>query len=482
MSAIKRIVGPFFLAAFLITIASTSVHSQEPPQIQEIAPREAQCGTEITLTILGTYFRQGLEVIIPEGTETIYTEVISPREIEARIHIAENIPSGPRQVELIDLATGRRVSVFERGFTIVCERQPIEPLPDLVLFGADWGFAQEGRLLQILTRIRNESDAPSPGTVVYTQSATDGWWSTEAHVPALRGGDEVTITLELGIPDELRGREHEFQITVNPGNEILESSTVNNQIRLTAEIPEIPGPEVPGPEIPAEPVPDRDNDPTESAIVAIILTIIVIVTIVTVTIRRSIKARHQKEYQENSKEEDPPETCEPCTRYCQKIKLATKLTRYKIAYLSIVASSISYPEDSRENRIEGRALEGFNNAVFIYRKDNDIQQLQKSMNDIAVLVTEHMRQWLRSRPAHYDISIIGHVTGGKCKFQFYLYHCKRKGEQGVWERETKWKATIKDERDEIITTLHHLDPSEVELLARWLPELTHSLVRFAQKV
>lgn len=477
MNSLRCIVGFISLAVFTAMIVSPSVHAQEPPQVKNIAPREAQCGTEITLTILGSNFRQGLEVFIPEGTETIYTEFISPGELEARIHIAENAPSGPRSVELIDLANGQRVTVAERGFTIICEKPPPEALPDLVLFDAYWGFAQGGSLLQIITRIRNESDVPSPGTVVYTQSAAVGQWSTEARVPALQGGDEITVTLELGIPDELRVREHRFHIVVNPGNEILESSNDNNQFDLAIQIPELPGPEIPG-----EPVPDGGDDQTGPAILAIVLGIIVFAVGTTITIRRSGQARRRREYQENSKEEDPSETCRPCTRYCQKIKLGAKLARYKIAYLNLVATSTDYPEDGREGRIEGKAIEGFNNAVFKYRKDNNLQQLQKSLTAVATLVVEHLRQWLVSGSAHYDISITGHLTGGRCKFQFYLYHCKRKGEQGVWENEAKWEATIKDEHDEIVATLHQLNPSDIELEERFAPVLTQSLVRFVQKV
>ena len=80
MSSLRCIVGFISLAAFTVMIVSPSVHAQEPPEIKDIAPREAQCGTEVTLTIFGADFRKGLEVFIPEGVETIYTEFISPGE------------------------------------------------------------------------------------------------------------------------------------------------------------------------------------------------------------------------------------------------------------------------------------------------------------------------------------------------------------------------------------------------------------------
>jgi hypothetical protein len=51
----------------------------------------------------------------------------------------------------------------------------------------------------------------------------------------------------------------------------------------------------------------------------------------------------------------------------------------------------------------------------------------------------------------------------------------------IWEEEAKWKATIADERDEPVGTLHSIDPAESGISERLTPALTRLLMQFIEK-
>ncbi len=52
----------------------------------------------------------------------------------------------------------------------------------------------------------------------------------------------------------------------------------------------------------------------------------------------------------------------------------------------------------------------------------------------------------------------------------------------VWKEEDKWKATVKDKRDETVGVLSRLDPTEPKLSEKLVLELTRLLTRFIEKI
>jgi len=91
-------------------------------------------------------------------------------------------------------------------------------------------------------------------------------------------------------------------------------------------------------------------------------------------------------------------------------------------------------------------------------------------------------EWLRDESAPGDIFVTGHLEGGKVTCQFILYQCKRRGTVNIWEEVAKWKAKIKDERDEFLGTLKEMEPTEQGIPEQVASDLTRLLMQFIEKV
>jgi len=210
--------------------------SAEGPHIDDVRPAEGRCGTELTLTIVGSNFAPGTTVFIPEGIETLYTEFINPGELEARIAIHQEASPGPRPVEVVN--PDGQSDVSEAAFTVVCPERPPEPRPDLVLLRVSSEIVEEGRGLVIAAEVENAGNDTARGIVV--RAAARGW-AGSATIDELHTGDTAEVTVRLEIRDELRGRSHLFEVAVDPENEIFEWREDNNLQTIEVQLAGSPG-------------------------------------------------------------------------------------------------------------------------------------------------------------------------------------------------------------------------------------------------
>jgi len=51
------------------------------------------------------------------------------------------------------------------------------------------------------------------------------------------------------------------------------------------------------------------------------------------------------------------------------------------------------------------------------------------------------------------VAVDAHLKGGEVECSFELYHCIAGAEGPTWIKETDWKATVADERDERVGSL-----------------------------
>jgi len=444
------------------------VESEQPvaePFITRVEPAQGRCGSEMVLTVFGANFRSGLGVFIPEGVTTLYTEVISPEELRAGIFIAPDIPPGPRPVEIIDLESREPVASLEAGFTVICPAPEPQGRPDLVLLWADWEIFGEDRLV-ITAEVANDSEVPVPQAVIHAESQTANWWAAEAIVPGLDSGSSAEVRIELGIPDELRDMSHSFLVVVDPGGEIAELRVDNNWQDIEVWIGE------------GEPL----FEPPDLLLPVVIVVGVAVVVTTILTIKHSRTVCRHKRCQENAKEEEPPDTCQPCTRYCRKIELELKPARRKIARLSLRTGETVSSESSKESELPDEIVAGLNKVITSRRQREEAVRLQGQIASLADRMLEHVMEWLRGEMAPKDVYISGHLVGGKVTCQFILYHCKRRGNMNVWEEEEKWKATMEEKRDEPVGMLGGLNPAEPKIPERLTSELTRLLTEFIEKV
>jgi hypothetical protein len=333
---------------------------------------------------------------------------------------------------------------------------PTQEGPDLAILSADYWFEDDGRVLVLFVEIANQGNTVAPETLVYAGDIEHDWLHEYSSVQASDPEEAIPVEIWLDIPEELRGTTRTFRVEVDPEDTVREIDEENNEAM-----------------IPVEGAPED-----ELPLLEVVVTLGVVGGII-FTIR---KIRRRNEWQEKAKEEEPPETCQPCTRYCRKIELELEPALQKITHLSFGASDPVSGEQSKEIQGKGELVDGLNKAVMAHRRREKPEKLQEQVAPLAHALLQQIMEWLHGELSPRDIFVTGHMEGGKVTCRFILYHCKRRGTVNAWEEDAKWKATIKCERDEFVGTLRGMEPTELGIPEQVAPDLTRLLMQFIEKV
>jgi len=340
---------------------------------------------------------------------------------------------------------------------------PERERPDLDIFFRGQPYVNEDvQLVVIQAGVRNLGAGRSTGTVVRARSL-DADWQGEERVPGLDRGESEEVTIQLDIREDVADQTHRFLVTVDPEDDIEEEDEDNNSDLREVWVPP----------------PDGEGDDDEWTLILVIaLTVTIGAAVglagVTLTVRHTIKVRRRKDWQEQAEEDEPPETCKPCTRYCRKIQIELKLARRAITHLTLVAHGPVSGEGTREGQVRGEVVEGLNEALRAHRRREEREQVQRLVEPVAKTLSQQLVEWLGPEAAPRDVSVAAHLKGGAVTFKFILYHCST---DNVWEKEDEWEEKFEDERDETVTTVRGLDPTK-----RVAPELTQQLMQFIEKL
>ena len=403
----------------------------------------------------------GIQVFVDGELELFYTD-------------PEPILSGTISFETLDDG-----DIFEVDDIVVTGQRP-DYLPDLVVTRVDSELLED--TLIIIATIENAGEVPAEGGCSVTAEAQG--WSGEAGVPELGAGEITEVTLTLNIPDELREQWYSFDVIVDSGYELGESDENNNRQIIRVWVPGIAVPLSPttaiAPETPL-PTPVEPEHPNYLLFIVIVLGI---AGGVTLTINRVRKNGIRKEWQAKAEEEEeePPESCQPCTRYCRKIKLEAKPALRKLQYLDLRAYDPTTGEESTAWQAKGTVVEELNKAVTAHRRRAQPEKLQDQVARLADAFLHHVMERLHDEPAPRDLALVGHLEGGELTCKFILCHCIQSGTGSVWKEEDTWTAKLRDERDEPVGTLHGLNPADPEIPEQVITELTRLLLQFIEKV
>lgn len=211
----------------------------------------------------------------------------------------------------------------------------IQEGPDLAIFSSDYWFEDDGRVLVLFVEIANQGNTVAPETLVYVRDIDHDWLHEYRSVQASDPDETIPVEIWLDIPEELHGTTHTFRVEVDPEDSVREIDEENNEAMIPIEEP------------PEDELPLLEVVVTLGAIGGIIF-----------TIRRIIEIRHRNEWQEKAKEEEPPETCQHCDRYCRKIELELEPALRKITYLSFGAYAPVSREQSKERQVKGELVDG----------------------------------------------------------------------------------------------------------------------------
>jgi len=198
-------------------------------------------------------------------------------------------------------------------------------------------------------------------------------------------------------------------------------------------------------------------------------------------LRTRIKVRRRAS-QEQAREHEPPDQCEPGTRCCHKVKIKAEMASGKVKYLYLRAYNAVSGEKSEEKRAGRDIIDRLNAVVDLRRRGGSDEELQQHISPIAEALAQLMTAWVTGAPSIRDVSVFVHIEGGKVTCQFTRYHCKRRGELSTSEKEDEWKATVKDNYDEHIGGFVGPVPSELEALERFTSDFAQMLAVFVRKV
>lgn len=215
----------------------------------------------------------------------------------------------------------------------------------------------------------------------------------------------------------------------------------------------------------------------------LIVVVIVIISLggITIRIRGSIKIRGRKKWQEEAKEERPPERCRPCTYYCRKVELEVKPRLRKITNLILRDYDPVSGEQGKVKRVRGKIADRLDRTVRTYRRRRKTKKLQKQVITLSHALSRQIMKWLHGKSIAHDVSVTAHLEGGQVTCQFILYHCKRKGMRTVWQEIDRWEKSIRDEHDVPVGTLCGLDPAEPAKEEKLASQLTQLFIQFIEK-
>ena len=107
--------------------------------------------------------------------------------------------------------------------------------PDLALSVGTWTFTDDR--LRIPVEVSNEGDARSGRTSVVV--IAEGWPGASAELPRLRPGASEPLSLEMVVPDAVRGSPSQFTVSVDPEGRVRDPDPSDNVERFTVEIPRV---------------------------------------------------------------------------------------------------------------------------------------------------------------------------------------------------------------------------------------------------
>jgi subtilase family serine protease len=106
----------------------------------------------------------------------------------------------------------------------------VPDLPDLRVKGLSAEILKDAVTLQFTVTVVNDGGASAVGAKVVARSGD--WVAPPVSAPPLAVGAEATVTINLEIPEEERGRAHRFEVAVDPDGEITELDEENNRAFL----------------------------------------------------------------------------------------------------------------------------------------------------------------------------------------------------------------------------------------------------------
>ena len=199
---------------------------------------------------------------------------------------------------------------------------------------------------------------------------------------------------------------------------------------------------------------------------------------VTLAIRSVMKHRPRQKWQKEA-EENPQEPCEPGDKRCQKIEIECELSECQIEYLRLTAQNAISGESNEEKQLRGKIVDGLNMVIAAKRRGERPEKLERKIIPLAQALSKSIMDWLHKERSPQDVSITGHLKGCKVTYKFKLKECK---ETHTWgEAKEEWEATIKEERDELLSVLQRLE-SSVGISEQLTAELTLGLMEFIKKV
>jgi len=338
--------------------------------------------------------------------------------------------------------------------------EPSAPLPDLSINEINSEVFADNKVLLITAYVGNFGQAETPETTLYAVCQTANWWCYEVPVHPLNVGESDLVSIKMEIPANMHGS-YRFDIRVDPWDSIEEVKEINNWQGIDLWRPSY------------EPVSVKPG-----ILFPAIGAAAVLLAGIGLSIRHYVKLNHHKEWLGNAEEDEPPEVCQPCTRYCRKIELKFDPALRKLTYLVLRSYEKDNDMKKSEKRIIGEPVDDINELMAFNRKGKKPGDLQEKVAVLAEPLRYSATELLQGKHGPLNIEFIVHLEGGKATCQFTLYHCRRRGNASFWEEEDKWKMTVQDKCDRSLGALRVLEAGKNKASEGFTGEVTQLLMRF----
>ena len=314
--------------------------------------------------------------------------------------------------------------------------------------------------LVTLLEIANNGGQPSRATDVLLSVGFGHTLSRSQPVPTVPAHSSRRLRVTFSVPEEVRGRRLLIAATVDPRNDVPESSYADNASAPFSFVAR---------RLPPPPPTTSDTNSSWPAWVAVACGLLVSALVLGYAWSR-FRLRLRLRWQNEAQDEEHPETCEAPETYVWRHKCKPHPALRRVEKVMLLRD---VDGEEVEHEANEKLAAGLNRAVRAHRTLHGRARLHELLEPAAAMLAREADSW---GDGYGATRVRAGLKGGKVECEFKRYECVRRGPACNWEERQSWSAELENETDESIATLQR-PLSENALLA-----LEADLLAFVKRV
>ncbi len=346
-------------------------------------------------------------------------------------------------------------------FPVMIPAAPPKPpaLANLTVRVLHASVSGDPRLVTLL-EITNNGGQPSRATDVLLSVGFGHTLSRSQPVPTVPAHSSRRLRVTFSVPEEVRGRSLLIAATVDPRNDVPESSYADNASAPFSFVAR---------RLPPPPPTTSDTNSSWPAWVAVACGLLGSALVLGYAWSR-FRLRLRLRWQSEAQDEEHPETCEAPETYVWRHKCKPHPALRRVEKVMLLRDVDGQEVEHEANE---KLAAGLNRAVRAHRTLHGRARLHELLEPAAAMLAREADSW---GDGYGATRVRAGLKGGKVECEFKRYECVRRGPACNWEERQSWSAELENETDESIATLQR-PLSENALLA-----LEADLLAFVKRV